>query len=263
MASVDLELDGDNWSTRSDIKFSLATLNDIDDLKRFMSDNYYANAPIIKCVGASEGNVLIGNYVRRFMDKICIYDPIQKNESGTPCSIIVRTVPDNRIVACNMGAIYKRDDIIAEEENSFVDRLLEALPSYLFPRKLMLLINVGASLFADLKYSKKVAFEELKDSGDLIYFDECLSVSNEMRGQGLGRELVKRAYKIAQDAGCKYTYVLATSIYSQKIFHKLDNTTVLHEVQYEDYEYDKDGRPFLLNYGEHRVIQILAINHTP
>ena len=84
-----------------------------------------------------------------------------------------------------------------------------------------------------------------------------------MRGQGLGRELVKRAYKIAEDASCKYTYAHVSGMYSQKIFHKLGNATVLHELRYKDYEYDKDGRPFLLDHGKHQIMQVLAINHIP
>ena len=74
--------------------------------------------------------------------------------------------------------------------------------------------------------------------------------------------LIKRGYEIAKKAGCGYTYILASSIYSQKIFHKLGNCKVLHEVEYEDYKYDKRGRPFLVDPREHKVIQVLAINHS-
>ena len=112
----------------------------------------------------------------------------------------------------------------------------------------------------DLNYGKPQAFEELKDA-DQIYFAANVCVSDKARGCGLGTELVKRGYDIAKKTGCGYTYIFATSMYSQKIFHKLGNLQVLHEVKYEDYKYDKKARPFLIDPREHEVMQILAIRH--
>ena len=114
--------------------------------------------------------------------------------------------------------------------------------------------------FIDLSYSKCNAFDELKDT-DMIYFAAIVCVSSKARGLGLGTELVKRGYDIAKKPACGYTYILASSMYSQKIFHNLGDCNVLHEIKYEDYKYDKKRRPFLIDPREHTVIQILAISH--
>ena len=134
-----------------------------------MFKSFYQEEPIYKCMGVCEDNGPIDILLRRLMNKYFVEDPIQKNDAGTPCSIIVRTVAENRIVACRMGAIYKKEEIV-EGEKSFVDRILETLPSYLLPRKLIFMNNL-TNMLADMKFSKKDAFEQLKDSGDLIYFD--------------------------------------------------------------------------------------------
>ena len=41
MTSVDFEVAGYNWATRSDLKFSLATSSDIDDLTHFILESFY------------------------------------------------------------------------------------------------------------------------------------------------------------------------------------------------------------------------------
>ena len=259
LGSTDLEKLEERWATECCIEFSLATLDDINELKEFMLCNFYPDEPMSRCLGVAKGNGLIDKYVRYLLNKILIVDPIQKNNTNIPCSIIGRSTENNCIVGCRIGAIYSKQDDLPSV--ACVSNWLGELPLFLeVPRKFIDFVN-QQSLFADLHYSKQDAFNELIESGNLIYFAECLVVSSTTRGIGLGAELLKRGYKLAKDAGCRYTYVLATSMYSQNIFHKLGNVKVLHEVKYEDYKYDKRGRAFLLDTGVHKVIQVLAIDH--
>ena len=111
-----------------------------------------------------------------------------------------------------------------------------------------------------MKYGQKYAFSDLKDANK-IYFAANVCVSATGRGLGLGSELVRRGYKIAKQNGCDYTYILASSMYSQNKFHKLGNCQILRQARYKDYRFDKYGRPFLNNTKEHKVIQVVAIHH--
>ena len=63
--------------------------------------------------------------------------------------------------------------------------------------------------------------EETKDS-NAIYFGHNVCVARSTRGKGLGKELVKRSHKLAEKAGCSHTYILATGMFSQRIFSSLD-----------------------------------------
>ena len=85
-----------------------------------------------------------------------------------------------------------------------------------------------------MKYGQKYAFSDLKDANK-IYFAANVCVSATGRGLGLGSELVRRGYKIAKQNGCDYTYILASSMYSQNKLHKLGNCQILHQARYKDY----------------------------
>ena len=62
-------------------------------------------------------------------------------------------------------------------------------------------------------------------------------------------------------AGCQYTVSGATSDFTKRIMEKLGNSKVVHEEKYEDYRYDKKGRPFLIDTGVHQTAQTIVIDH--
>ena len=204
-----------------------------------------------------EGNGWIDTFLRKIVDKILISEPVMNVEIA-PASIVARSTADNSIVGCRLGEIASRKNVrdVALPPVMWIGNL----PAFLsIPKKLTDMSNL-IQFTIDLNYGKLQAFEELKDT-DQIYFAANVCVSDKARGCGLGTELVKRGYDIAKKTGCGYTYIIASSLYSQKIFHKLGNLKVLHEVKYDDYKYDKKGRPFLIDPREHEVTQVLAISH--
>lgn len=250
-------MDDNRWESQKKIRFSIATEKDVNDIIQFLHQNFLPDEPVNRNIRTMDGNGWLDCYLRNTVDKVLAIQPIMDVEI-TPACIIARSTSDNSIVGCRIGEIISRENV--KDESLPPIMWIGSLPSFLpIPKKLIDMTNL-IQHFIDLSYSKCNAFSELKDT-DRIYFAANVCVSDKARGCGLGTELVKRGYDIAKKAGCGYTYILASSIYSQKIFHKLGNCDVLHEVKYEDYKYDKKGRPFLIDPREHKVIQVLAIKH--
>ena len=251
-------MEDDKWIKEKKLKFSMATEKDVQDVIKFLHENFYPDEPVQRNIKVMEGSGWLDTYLRDLCDKAMATQPITKVEI-TPACIIARSTEDDCIVGVRMGEIVSRKNVKDEPLPPIM--WIGNLPSFIpIPKKLIDMTNV-IQHFNDLKYSKCNAFDDLKDT-DMIYFAANVCVSSKARGLGLGTELIKRGYEIAKKAGCGYTYILASSIYSQKIFHKLGNCKVLHEVKYEDYKYDKRGRPFLVDPREHKVIQVLAITHS-
>ena len=115
-----------------------------------------------------------------------------------------------------------------------------------------------AELTNDLPYNAKAGFQELES--DCLYLGLNVCTSSEVRGKGLGTELVRRAHQLAVKAGCSHTYIFSTGRFSQRIFQNL-GYQIMHEIKYADYEKDKRGRPFLDNHGDHTVLQVVALQH--
>ena len=247
----------EKWIAEKNIKFSIASKEDIPDLTTFIHETFYLDEPVHRNIRAMEGNGWVDNYLRKLLDKALIIDPLCNNEVA-PASIVARSTVDNSIVGCRIGEISTRKSV---KDFSIPPILwITSLPTFLpIPKKITDMSNMIQYLI-DVNYGKPQAFDELRDT-DQIYFAALVTVSKKARGAGLGTELAERGYEIAKKTGCGYTYVLATSIYSQKIFHKYENWKLLHEVKYEDYKYDKKGRPFLIDPQEHKVIQLLALKH--
>jgi hypothetical protein len=63
---------------------------------------------------------------------------------------------------------------------------------------------------------------------------------------------------IAREKGCGYMYLLATGIYSQKIFRDL-RFDLINEVHYNTY-LDKNGQPIIDGTEEHLSAQVFAFN---
>ena len=248
------------WETEKHIRFTMASTKDIEELKLFFHQSYFPDEAVQRSIKTMQGSGWIDNCLRSRCERKFIIDPISK-VTVTPASIIARsTRGNNAILGCRIGAIWNRADC----EETDVPYLLWVanLPTYLPITKKLIDMSNMAQLLLDLHYGKRQAFDELK-AAKRMYFAASLCISDNARGMGLGTGLVRRGYDIAVKACCDYTYVLATSLYSQRIFHKLGNVTILNEVSYEDYKYDRKGRPFLGDPREHKVIQLLAIQHKP
>jgi len=90
-----------------------------------------------------------------------------------------------------------------------------------------------------------------------IYFGQAVCSSEEVRGSGLGGELVIRSNEIAVESGCEYSYLVATGIFSQSLFAKV-GYQVLKEVKYEDI-LDKRGRKIVWDHREHSTTQVMFL----
>jgi len=247
----------EKWMQEKNVKFSIASQDDIPELIDFIQNEFLKEEPTHRMIKTMEGNSLIDRYFRNMMVESFIKNPIRRVEFSPACTVARSTI-DNSILGCRMGEIVSRENGIDESIPPIM--WIKNLPSF-FPlsKKLIDIINL-VQLMKDLRYGKQHAFEDLIDT-DRIYIATKVCVSAKARGLGLGTELVKRGYDLARRNGCGYTYVLASSIYSQRIFHKLGQCRVLHEVSYDDYKYDKKGRPFLFDPQEHKTLQVLAISH--
>ena len=250
-------MDHKKWISEGKYKFYIASERDIPDLVAFVQNNFLDYEPIMRNIGIMEGTSILDRYLRIEMCKRLVTDLII-HAGGTPSCVVARSTVDDSILGCRMGKVVSRKEARNKSEPhlSCVGNLLSYLP---IPLKSNHMLNMKR-LYKDLKYGQAYAFKELKDANK-IYFASNVCVSAKSRGLGLGSELVRRGYTIAKQYGCDYTYILASSMYSQHKFHKLGNCQILHQVRYKDYRFDKHGRPFLINTNEHKVIQVVAIRH--
>ena len=62
-------------------------------------------------------------------------------------------------------------------------------------------------------------------------------------------------------AGCEYTFIAASSSFTQKILDKLGNNKITGEKRYEDMRYDKKGRPYFIDTGVHDAIKVNVVDH--
>ena len=250
-------MDDNYWKTEKNIIFCTASENDIPELVTFIHENFLPHEPTNRMIKTVNGNTWLDKYLRDYLILTFIKNPII-NFDTTPGCMVARSTIDNSILGCRMGEIVirgnERDDKIPPI--MWIRNLPSCLP---IPKKLIDTLNL-VQLMRDLRYGKQYAFEELVDT-NMIYIALKVCVSPKARGLGLGSELIRRGYEMAKSTGCGYTYVLASSLYSQMIFHRLGNCQVLQEAKYEEYKYDKKGRPFLDDAQEHIVLQVLAIRH--
>lgn len=248
-------IEGDELADQN-IYFSLITEEDKEELTTFLYANFFNSEPISKCEKLLDWYGPVDFYVWYHINDLLVGQPLSKNETGINCSLIAREKNTSDIVGCVIGAIYSKDEI---KTTADIPNWMSRLPFRLF-YKLNFESNLD-SLQRDLHYSHQDAFDDLPQAPS-IHFCEVLCVSETARGKGLGYELTRRACKIALGACCRYTYTFATSMFSQRLFHKFNGCNVLHEVKYKDYEYDANSRPFLLDHGAHEVLQVISLDHT-
>ena len=131
---------------------------------------------------------------------------------------------------------------------------LSNLPTWLFPN-----VVIWAGLL--IKFLEKLGYgitnngwKEVPEATK-FYHGLSLTVGSEARGMGLGKELIKRTLKIGKEKDCSHCYILASSIYSQRIFKDL-GFQVLHEEAYDEF-HDKNGEIFFKDMREHKTCQVV------
>ena len=152
-----------------------------------------------------------------------------------------------------MGSIFDKSNT-NEDPDSRIG-WMAGLPSWLFPEKLIILGYTVRFLTDFIQYGKSEAFREIP-LATKFYQGHSLTVIPKVRGMGLGKELILRSMKMAQDLQCSHIYILATSLYSQAIFRKLQYQ-VVNQVAYDDFK-DKNGKIFFKDMKEHKNCQIVT-----
>ena len=236
----------EKWTADEGIKFSLATMDDVEELKEFLHLHYYPYEPVARSIGIMRGNNLFDKYTRYIYDKDMV-DAIKQNDDHVRCSVIARNIASNRIVGGTYGTVNSIYDSLEYPVFGWLRKIPLFVP---LPGKFSKLVNWGIVL-DDLNYSKRTAFKELKDSGNLIHFARRIAVRKEASRNLLGLELYRRSMRIATLAGCRYSYALATNLYSQNMLRNFGKCKVLEEVNYEDYQFDA---------GKHKKVQVLAVD---
>ena len=245
-----------SWEKERKVTIELAKISDIEEIKEFCNANLYEDEPLTRSLGIFAGKSFAHKKVQKMLEEFTLEAPV-KASATTPSCLIARSTETGKIIGTRLGEIKKNDPNVHMGDPSF--RWLAYLPKFIpLPNLLVKTGNIQL-VFDRLPYSHKAAFDEL--GSDFIYCAAHVCVGREARGQRLGTELVKRAHKLAEAAGCGHTYILATSIYSQKIFKNL-GYKVLHEEMYDPLKTDQRGRPFLDNVGEHTSLQVVAYEHS-
>ena len=175
----------DKWITEKHIKFSIASEDDITELIQFLHENFFPDEPTTRNLKTMEGNGWIDNFLRKFVDKVLITEPIL-NVKIAPASIVARSTVDNSIVGCRIGEIMSRENV---KDMALPPILwIGSLPAFLpIPKKLIDFSNM-IQLFYDLNYGKPQAFEELKYT-DQIYFAANVCVSNKAYSNNILRSI--------------------------------------------------------------------------
>ena len=100
----------EQWITEKNIKFSIASEEDIPELTTFVHETFFLDEPVHRNIKAMEGSGWVDNYLRKLLDKALIIDPLCNNEVA-PASIVARSTVDNSIVGCRIGEISTRKSV--------------------------------------------------------------------------------------------------------------------------------------------------------
>ena len=111
--------------------------------------------------------------------------------------------------------------------------------------------------YITIRYGKNYAIEDFPHHTK-FYHGHSLTVSPKARGLGLGKELIQQTMTMAMDKGCTLVYLLATSIYSQRIFANL-KFDILNEFEYDKFKAE-NGEIFFKDMREHKTAQLVAFD---
>jgi len=220
------------------IKFSIIPEEKYEEAKAFLYKNFFPDEPCCRSLGvALDGSP---NYL---VDSFFVYDSLKDK------SCIMATNKDGNIIGIRFGKVVHASDstwywYALKKLFYWIEWITPS--SYQYINKMM--------FFNDkVNYDVYQMFTEL---GDVIYEGRCVCVSSENRVKGLGTELIRQSMQVARERGCKAMYLMATGMYSQRIFQKLD-FRILNEYNYEDLKYD-NGEIIIWDSREHTKGQIVC-----
>ena len=104
--------------------------------------------------------------------------------------------------------------------------------------------------FKKINYNAWAMFDKL--GCDRIYDDKAVCSGRHHGIKGLGTEICLRSEKLAAELGCTYTFAAVTGVYSQRMFTKMEHTT-LTSLDYDDFR-DENGELYLKDTREHTSI---------
>ena len=241
------------WEKQRNVTIQLAQESDYDEMKQFLAENFYDDDPVTRSLGIHKLDGYFARKLNEYDENIMIANPLKK-QATLPACIVARSNETGKIVASRFGDIKKKSEVKNEPDISWLSDLPTWVP---IPTVLQKAANF-MYLMLQMPYNPSKAFDELKC--ETIYTGIHVCVGREARGKGLGVKLVEVSHRLAERAGCEYSYIFSSGKYSQAIFKKL-GYRIAHEKPYADFEHDRRGRPFLNNHGEHTVLQVVTFEH--
>lgn len=251
---MEKSLEEKEWEEKINLEIMVPTEKDETDISEFAQKNFYPDEPLISSSGIFSDSSYFGKSLTDYTHDEMILDPLKRN-AKTPSCLIARDKSSGNLLAIRMGVVKQRDEVQGDLNLRPFGNMSSCMP---IPRSFWMAGNMQR-MMDDISYSHKKAFEMFKQD-QAIYFASNVTVAREARGKGIGKELIKRAMKLAVKAGCGHSYILATSIYSQKIFKDL-GFTVIGSSKYENYLEDLRGRPLLQDTKEHKEMQTVVYDH--
>ena len=202
----------------------------------FLWVNFFPDEPTSRSLGMMEPNWLI--------DQTYIIDNIKKGAC-------VAAVNDNgEILAVRLGVVKNRNETFTWAFEKVFHWLLSFSFICSFFPKSMKKTWVLIKLFEKINYDAWVMFEKL--GCDRIYDDKAVCSGRHHGIKGLGTEICLRSEKLAAELGCTYTFAAVTGVYSQRVFTKMEHTT-LTSLDYDDFR-DENGELYLKDTREHTKI---------
>ena len=232
------------WKEKG-IKFEIIPSDKYEEVVAFLDEHYFPDEPISRSINMVCDPSYFGRMIRD-----------QTLDEQVRCSIRYKTSfwalnENGEILGIRLGEFKTKEDAMDAPDHklsNWLSRNLPLIPDVLYKYGYFNLC------MDEIKYGKKAAFADLQDANK-IYYAHILCSSKNARGLGLGKELVIRSMELANKNGCEYMYILATGMYSSRIFADLE-FSVLKEMLYEDIK-DGKGRLVFNDTREHKKMQVI------
>ena len=202
----------------------------------FLWEHFFPDEPTARSLGMVEPHWII--------DQSYIMDSVKKGAC-------VAAVNDNgEILAVRLGVVKNRNDCLSWIFDKVFSWFFSfsIVCSFLPPS--MKRTWVAIKLFKTINYDPWATFDKL--GCDRLYDDKAVCSGRFHGIRGLGTEICRRSEKLAADLGCTHTVAAVTGVYSQRIFTKLEHTT-LTSLDYDDFR-DENGELYLKDTREHTKI---------
>lgn len=220
----------DKWDELG-ITFSTIPVDRVEEVLVFLYDNFFPEEPISRSL----------NVTRHWIVDLLFGENVKAGAS------VMATDESGKIVGLRLAEVIHKNSWVPWLLDKFVGTVLPKI-SWIFGRRWDRICCINY-LLIDVLMERNIwpMFEEFKC--DKILSAVCLSTSKASAGQGLGTELVRRSEVLGKELGCKVTTVIATGLYSGKIFSKRGYVSV-KEVLYADF-IDEKGELYLKDTRQH------------